>query len=173
MMGKKGRDKEFFKFVEGSVADKILARANHALTNLDPSQNPYLHYILKGEYGDVLPYSLRFENYEKIRQNLDKIEFRKESIEGFLNGYEGHIDAFNLSDIFEYMPQEDMDAMYDVMVSKSGEDARFAYWNMLAPRKSSHPLITTNQEDNMAFLLKDKAFFYSAFYLDKKKRCVG
>ncbi|MCL2353436.1 MAG: BtaA family protein, partial [Defluviitaleaceae bacterium] len=135
---------------------------------LDTSQNPYLHYILRGEYGNVYPYSMRRENYEKIRQNLDKIEFRKQSIEGFIDEYDGTINAFNLSDIFEYMPQEAMDALYENMLTKAADNARFAYWNMLAPRKANNPHITTDETKNEAFLLKDKAFFYSAFYLDHK-----
>jgi len=167
VMGKHGRDKEFFNFVEGSVADRILSRAKHALTNLDTSENPYLHYILYGEYKNVFPYSMRPENYEKIRANLDKIEFRKQSIEDFVENYDGIINAFNLSDIFEYMSQDGMDKLYDNMLSKSTIGTRFAYWNMLAPRKANNARIETDEQKNKEFLLKDKAFFYSAFYLDE------
>jgi len=167
VMGKHGRDKEFFKFVVGSVAARILSRAKHALTNLDTSENPYLHYILYGEYKNAFPYSMRPENYEKIRANLDKIEFRKQSIEDFIENYDGVIDAFNLSDIFEYMSQDGMDKLYDNMLSKSTVGTRFAYWNMLAPRSANNSRIETDEHKNREFLLKDKAFFYSAFYLDK------
>jgi len=167
IMGRLGRDKEFFKFVEGSVADRILSRTKHALTALDTSQNPYLHYILQGKYTNALPYSLRPENYEKIRNNLNKIEFRKQSIELFIATHDGIVNAFNLSDIFEYMSQEGMDELYNNMLSKAVIGTRFAYWNMLAPRKANNPRIVTNETNNKKFLLKDKAFFYSAFYLDE------
>jgi len=170
VMGRLGRDKEFFKFVEGSVADRILSRAKHALTTLDPSQNPYLQYILQGKFTMAFPYSLRPENYEKIRQNLDKIEFRKQSVEDCIASYDGVINAFNLSDIFEYMSQEGMDKLYNNMLSKSTVGTRFAYWNMLAPRRANNPRIETNERKNKEFLLKDKAFFYSAFYLDEVVR---
>jgi S-adenosylmethionine-diacylglycerol 3-amino-3-carboxypropyl transferase len=170
-MGRLGRDKEFFKFVEGSVADRILSRARHALSVLDTSQNPYLHYILYGEYTTVFPYSLRDENYNKIRNNLDKIEFRKVSIEQFAAEFDSEIHAFNLSDIFEYMTQEGMDALYETMLKKAAAGARFAYWNMLAPRRCSDELcekygVETDEEQNALYLLKDKAFFYNKFYLD-------
>ena len=171
MMGRLGRDKEFFKYVEGSVADRILSRTKHALAVLDASQNPYLHYILNGEYTTVFPYSLRAENYDKIRNNLDKIEFRKISIEQFIAEFDGELNVFNLSDIFEYMTQNGMDTLYETMLQKAAKDARFAYWNMLAPRKCSTALcekykIETDEEQNAQYLLKDKAFFYSRFYLD-------
>jgi len=174
VMGRLGRDKEFFKFVEGSVADRILSRAKHALTELDTSQNPYLHYIIKGEYRTAFPYSLREENYVHIRNNLDKIVFRKQSIEQFTAEFDGKINAFNLSDIFEYMTQNSMDTLYETMLQKASADARFAYWNMLAPRKCSDSLckkygVETDEQQNKQYLLKDKAFFYSKFYLDKVK----
>ncbi|MDR2913337.1 MAG: BtaA family protein [Tannerella sp.] len=172
VMGRLGRDKEFFKYVEGSVADRILSRTKQAITELDPSRNPYLHFILYGAYNSVLPYALREENYNKIRNNLDKIEFRQASIEKFVAEFDGELNVFNLSDIFEYMTQESMDALYGSMLQKAAAGARFAYWNMLAPRRCSDVLcerygVETNEEQNKSLLLKDKAFFYSKFYLDK------
>lgn len=51
VMGLLGRDPEFFRYVEGSVADRILARTRHALVVLEPARNPYLRWILTGEHG--------------------------------------------------------------------------------------------------------------------------
>ena len=172
VMGRLGRDKEFFKLVEGSVADRIKTRAKHALTELDTSQNPYLHFILNGEYiHTAFPYSLRRENYDIIRDNIDRIEFSKISIEQFIAEYDGEISAFNLSDIFEYMTQDGMDTLYETMLQKASSDARFAYWNMLVPRRCSRELcqkygVETDDVKNAEFLQNDKAFFYSKFYLD-------
>ena len=175
VMGRLGRDKEFFKFVEGSVASRILSRCKHALSTLDTSVNPYAHFILCGEYGMVFPYSLREENYGKIRENLDRIEFRKVSLEQFIAEFAGKINAFNLSDIFEYMTQDGANALYEAMLNKAVPGARFAYWNMLAPRKCSDKLcaqygVQTDERQNAEYLLRDKAFFYSKFYLDKVGR---
>lgn len=38
VMGRLGRDPAFFKYVEGSVADRILERTRHALTALNPAR---------------------------------------------------------------------------------------------------------------------------------------
>ena len=172
LMGRLGRDKEFFKYVEGSVADRILSRAKHALTVLDASDNPYLHYILNGEYSSAHPYALREENYEAIRRNLDNIEFHTESVESFIQRCNDKIDAANLSDIFEYMTQDAADAIYGELLKKAAPGARIAYWNMLAPRSCGEALrvkygVSTSEEDNARHLAGDKAFFYSKFYLDR------
>ena len=79
-MGRLGRDPSFFRYVEGSVADRILARTRHALTKLNPAENPYLQWILTGHHTTALPYALRPENFEAIRANLHRLEWRLQPI---------------------------------------------------------------------------------------------
>ena len=85
VMGWLGRDPEFFQYVDTGVADRLLDRARYALTVLDPTQNPYLQWILLGgQYGAVLPYALREENFALIRANLDSLEWHCTSVEEYL-----------------------------------------------------------------------------------------
>ena len=49
LVGRLGRDPEFFRYVQGSVSDRILSRARHALTVLPTHENPYLQFILNGQ----------------------------------------------------------------------------------------------------------------------------
>lgn len=175
VMGKLGRDKEFFKYVKGSVAKRILERVKYALTVLDPSLNPYLHYILYGRFifKTALPFALREENYKKIKENIEKIEFACKPMEEFIETVKEPINAFNLSDIFEYMTSQNMDLLYEMLLENAALGARFVYWNMLAPRKIGFNLakkynVKTNEDKNESFLNSDKAFFYSRFYLDTK-----
>ena len=70
------------------------------------------------------------------------------------------------------MTVDGMDTLYETMLQKTAKGARFAYWNMLAPRKCSSGLcekygVETDEDLNTQYLLKDKAFFYNKFYLDK------
>src|SRR5690606_28818523 len=74
VMGRLGRDPAFFQYVEGSVAQRIMARAEHALVELDPAANPYLQWILTGRFTAALPHALRAENFDAIRANLDRLE---------------------------------------------------------------------------------------------------
>ncbi len=174
VMGRLGRDKEFFKYVKTDVAANILKRTKHALTELDCSENPYLHYILRGRFDveKAMPYAFRRENFAAIKANIDRIEFLKLSIEEFAAEYDVKINAFNLSDIFEYMSPENMESLYERLLEVAADDARFAYWNMLAERSASEALcqqyhLRTDEEKNHSYLKQDKAFFYSKFYLDK------
>ena len=73
VMGRLGRDPEFFRYVEGSVSDRILQRTRHAITELETHNNPYLTYILTGNYGSSLPDYLHRERFDPIRNNLQNL----------------------------------------------------------------------------------------------------
>jgi len=169
-MGRLGRDPSFFAYVEGSVAERILSRARYALTDLDPAENPYLHWILMGVHGDALPYALRAENFDAIRNHLDCLEWHCQPIEDFLGVEKNAIDHFNLSDIFEYMSQDRYHQLLAQLVEAGRKGGRFAYWNMLAPRSRPDSMadrLKPLNELSSALHAQDKAFFYSAFVVEE------
>lgn len=171
VMGRAGRDPEFFRYVEGSVADRILARTRYALVNLNPAENPYLQWILCGTYRSALPFALREENFESIRRNLDCLEWRRQSLDDLLDeGSDGRFDRFNLSDIFEYMPRASFVSLLERIARRANPGARLAYWNMLAPRSRPDSLkarIASLPDRSRELFEKDKAWFYSAFVLEE------
>jgi S-adenosylmethionine-diacylglycerol 3-amino-3-carboxypropyl transferase len=175
LMGALGRDPEFFRYVEGSVADRILSRTRHALVTLDPSANPYLHWILTGTHGADLPYSLEKSRYETIRTALQQGRFRvvNSPIEDLLESEpSARFDAYNLSDIFEYMSDASTETLLRRLVSSSSKGARLAYWNMLAPRSrpaSMSDLLEPLEDLAQSCFAQDRAFFYSRFVVEEVK----
>jgi S-adenosylmethionine-diacylglycerol 3-amino-3-carboxypropyl transferase len=173
VMGALGRDPEFFKYVEGSVAERILDRTRHALAVLDPSANPYLHWILTGTHGEMLPAALEERNFAVIRNALAEGRFRIVSspIEALLESEpDRRYDAFNLSDIFEYMSGENTGALLDRIADASSIGARLAYWNMLAPRSRPESMagrLRPLPELAEEWFLRDRAFFYSKFIVEE------
>jgi len=169
LMGLLGRDPEFFRYVEGSVSERILKRTECALTELDPSANPYIQWILTGHHNGALPAALREENFERIRRNLDRLQWRWGSLEESL-GRAQKFDCFNLSDIFEYMSPASYEELLKLLVSSSRSGARLAYWNMLAPRHRPESLATFLRplaELSSQLFLRDQAFFYSALVVEE------
>ncbi|SHJ25993.1 S-adenosylmethionine-diacylglycerol 3-amino-3-carboxypropyl transferase [Rubritalea squalenifaciens DSM 18772] len=170
VMGRLGRDPSFFDYVEGSVADRILGRTKHALTELSPHDNPYLRWILNGCYGESLPHALREENFETIKANIDKFTIESRPLESLLTNGQEKFDAFNLSDIFEYMSEQNFRALLEQICSASNPGARLAYWNMLAPRSRPEDMADKLQslpELSEQLHLQDKAFFYSRFIVEE------
>ena len=135
VMGRLGRDPRFFKYAEGSVSDHIMQMAEHALVELDPSENPYLHWIVQSGYGDVLPHALRSENYELIRANLNRLEWQLADVQSYLDGAaQGSIHRFNFSDVFEYLSEDQSRRVFEEVVRVGCPGGRLAYWNMLVSR---------------------------------------
>jgi S-adenosylmethionine-diacylglycerol 3-amino-3-carboxypropyl transferase len=171
LLGWLGRDPSFFRYVEGSVADHLLGRARHALAVLDPAKNPYLVWILRGTHGEALPHALRAENFETIRNNLDRLEWHLDSLEALIDrGIVDRIDRANLSDIFEYMSAENTTALLSRLIAAAPPGARFAYWNMMVPRHGAEYLpdrLRPLTELSKELFLADKAFFYRDFVVEE------
>lgn len=177
-MGRLGRDPEFFRYVEGSVAERILGRARYAVTELAPHENPYLEYILTGTYRRALPHYLRPEVYAPLREALRHHPERLTLFEGPIDavaaaeaaGGGPGFDGFNLSDIFEYMDPATSEAVYARLLGAVRPGARFAYWNLLVPRRRPESAAARVRSlDDLAGCLfaRDQAFFYSAFVVEE------
>jgi len=168
MMGKLGRDPAFFAHVDGSLSDHVAGRLKHAIVDLDASQNPYLHWVLRGYHNDALPLPWREEHFETIGQRLDRLDIRQGSLEAFVASGE-KADGFNLSDIFEYMSEEVFNEVYASIISAANPQARLVYWNMMVPRRRPNALaqqIDTLTAEETSGKANDKAFFYSDFIVE-------
>ena len=171
VMGRMGRDPSFFTYVEGNVAERILARTRYALTELDTAANPYLQWILTGRHETALPYALRPEHFETIRANLDRLTWQCRPLEDFLaEAGENAIDRYNLSDIFEYMSPENYHGLLERLVRTGRPGGRLVYWNMLAPRtrpESMKDVLSTLDDVAAGLFQRDHAFFYSALVVEE------
>lgn len=171
MMGRLGRDPEFFRYVEGSVAERILARARYALTVLPTHANPYMEYILTGNFGRALPFYLRPDTFPAVHQGLDRLILFEGSVEEAAQAHRGEgFDGFNLSDIFEYIDPQNSAAIYGRLLDAARPGARFAYWNMLVPRRLSASFsgrVRFLEEESRDLFARDLAFFYSAFVVEE------
>lgn len=169
VMGRLGRDPAFFDHVEGSLADHVSRRLRHAGVDLDPSENPYLHWILKGTHGAALPLAWRPEHFDTIRDRVERLDLRCGALEAFVATGE-KADGFNLSDIFEYMPPEIFASVYGSILGAANPGARLVYWNMMVPRRvpaGLAPRVERLEAVEAVGKAGDKAFFYSDFVVER------
>jgi S-adenosylmethionine-diacylglycerol 3-amino-3-carboxypropyl transferase len=168
-MGWLGRDPAFFEHVTGRLSDHVRRRIDHAAIDLDPADNPYLHWILNGRHGDALPMPWRLEHFDTIRDRLNRIEIRPGALERFVATGE-KADGFNLSDIFEYMDAPTFAAVYGSIVDAAKPGCRLVYWNMMVPRrvpKAYRARVRRLQAVEDRGKAADKAFFYSDFVVEQ------
>ncbi|HEX2121550.1 MAG TPA: DUF3419 domain-containing protein, partial [Thermoanaerobaculia bacterium] len=114
-----------------------------------------------------LPRYLR--NLDAVRRNLDGLTLVRASIDEV----EGRFDGFYLSDIFEYVDPATTAAIYERLLDAANPGARFAYWNLLVPRRVPEALASRVNElrsEAEELFARDLAFFYSAFVLEEVKR---
>ena len=169
VMGKLGRDPEFLKEVKISVSDFILQQAKGNLSSKECQNNYYLQYILKGKFETELPHYARKENYEIIKTNINNITVFHGLAENAFHAYKG-FNKFNLSNIFEYMSPSIFQSVSDNLVKNSHSNSRFAYWNLMVPRKMSELNKNLSHLETASQLLskKDHTFFYSNFVIEEK-----
>ena len=171
VLGRMGRDPRLFRHARESVAEHLLARSRHALTELDPSANPYLAWILTGEHAQALPHALRPEHFALIRDNLDRLDWRCGALETLtIEELGGQVDRVNLSDVFEYLAPEESRALLEHIATLAHPGARLAYWNMIVPRRGvefAPGVVRTVPACGETLLRRDKAFFYREFIVEE------
>lgn len=170
-MGRLARDPAFFDHVEGPVSERILARTRRAMTELPVSSNPFLIYIMTGNYRPgAMPRYLRPEHTGVIRSRLDRIR----TVEGTVERADhGRFDGFNLSDIFEYMGPAEHERCYAALLDRAKPGARLAYWNLMTPR--SCPAAENHRVRQLTDLASslhadDRAWFYQCFHVEEVLR---
>jgi S-adenosylmethionine-diacylglycerol 3-amino-3-carboxypropyl transferase len=168
VMGRLGRDPAFFTHVDEAVpvSERILERTRHALTEIPTHSNPYLVYIMTGNFAPgALPAYLRPENTGRIRGRLDRVT----PLLGRADAAAGPFAGFNLSDIFEYMSEDEYRVAYRELAAQGEPGARIAYWNLLAPRGAPAELSAVRplRAEAEALHAVDRAWFYGAFHLDE------
>ena len=174
VMKRFGRDPSFFSHVgEESIGDRFRERARWAFTELPVRENPYVTWILAGDFRAtrLLPPYLQPGHYETIASRLDRLTLVPDELARHLGrAAAGSYDAFNLSDVFEYLSEEESAALFGSIARAGRSGARLCYWNLLVPR-SAPPALAGRlvAEDERAARLhrEDRAFFYHRLVIER------
>jgi S-adenosylmethionine-diacylglycerol 3-amino-3-carboxypropyl transferase len=170
-LGRLGRDPSFTRFADEPVWESLKRRIPNALVVQRPADNPYLQWILAGRFGSALPYALREENFERIRDNLGALEWHRGALEDVLEGLPARsLSGCNLSDIFEYMSRDGYEELLGRLARAGEPGCRLVYWNVVVRRQSPLALRTLlSPQRALADRLHraDKAFFYRDFIVEE------
>ncbi|GAC1478954.1 MAG: DUF3419 family protein [Gemmatimonadaceae bacterium] len=171
VLGRLGRDPRLFRHATDNVAEHLLGRVRHALAVLDPSENPYVDWILTGQHRHALPHALRPENFDAIREHLDRLEWHCAPLAAVGPHLAGErFDRANLSDVMEYMADDEARSLLDGLLDNARAGARIAYWNMIVPRHGADYLpqrLRPLQALSRSLFERDKAFFYRDFIVEE------
>ena len=168
VMGRLGRDPVFLDQVAVPVGRFIFLQAEKHLKSTQAQKNHFLRFTLTGNFGDQLPHYAREENFKLIKENLKALELKQGYAQIAARDL-GPFDLFNLSNIFEYLNREHYLEVSNRLLSQANPNARFAYWNLMVPRRMSEDFperLTYQQELSEKLTGEDLGFFYQRFLLD-------
>lgn len=167
------RDSYHFKTRGNNLTKEMKERIKYALTELPTNNNPYLEYIIRGNFHNSLPLFLKKENFEKIRRNLDKlIIFKGILIEALRKNSSVIFDGFNLSDIFDYMSYNRYIERIKQIKKQLKKGGRIVYWNNLILREPPESLefrLEKLKELSEHLFSQNKAFFYNSLNILEAK----
>jgi len=171
VLGTLGRDHSTFAHVHGAVAERLLARTRHALTELDPADNPYLQWICAGRHLTALPLALRPERFDVIRGRLDRLEWHCCTLDAWLARTAARsLQRCNLSDVFEYQSPSEYEGTLARLADAVTPGGRLVYWNLFAERhrpprlgERLRPLVDLAS----ALHHRDRAFFYGDLVVEE------
>jgi S-adenosylmethionine-diacylglycerol 3-amino-3-carboxypropyl transferase len=169
VMGKFGRDPKFLKQVAVPVSSFILDKAATHLGSTYSQSNYFLEYILTGKFSINLPHYVRKENFDSIKNNIEKLVV----FEGFAqDAFKKHkgFNKFNLSNIYEYLEPKIFETVVQNMMEHCKDNSTFCYWNLMVDRKMSevNSSLIYQKDKSKELQIKDKGFFYKNFIIETK-----
>jgi S-adenosylmethionine-diacylglycerol 3-amino-3-carboxypropyl transferase len=171
IMGLLGRNRHLFRYVDESIAGALPSRIRRGLVDASVHPNPYLEYLLCGNYVRFLPHYLQPDSYPAIRENIGKITLFRGDLRDALSGQGSRkFDGFNLSDIFEALSVEEYRRLRERLIERANPGARLVYWNMQVPREPDEH--TGAQASRCPRLMRrlhasDRVFFYRSLVIEE------
>ena len=169
VMGKYGRDPQFLKQVQVPVSQFIMEKAAAHLQSVHSTRNAFLQMIFTGNYQHSLPFYLRPENFDIIKANLQKLRIIQADARQVVE--QQPFDTYCFSNIFEYMPVAEFEALVNSWQTKIPSSSKLAFWNLMASRNFTET--APNHFGKIALrddlLQRDWGFFYNRFCLEEKR----
>lgn len=162
LMATFGRDPAYLKQVKVNVSEHALRQANEHLKSKTATQNPFLEYMIHGNFDQHLPHYARPENFDRIRDHLGKLELQNIAFSEITATY----DRMNCSNIFEYMDEETCLKHARLVCERLQPSGKVAYWNLMVERKLHDLFPEKLQTQPIDF--PDTGFFYRSFHLDMR-----
>jgi S-adenosylmethionine-diacylglycerol 3-amino-3-carboxypropyl transferase len=170
LLGRYARSGDAFRCVPASdIGSTLLGRARFGLTTSAIAENHFLQYILTGRYANLESSHayLSPANFSHLKERISLIEMVEDNVAEFLRTVPpGSLSAFNLSDVFEYLNDEEFTALLGQLLRAGRQSARLAFWTVFVPRSIPGSFRDCIMPNPLPFGVKpwhDRGFFYQSF----------
>jgi S-adenosylmethionine-diacylglycerol 3-amino-3-carboxypropyl transferase len=170
-------DKAFYKYLEPTFSFEKYYRSavRKAVTELPAKENYFLAYILSGNYFiDNLPVYLKKENYNFIRDHVDRIKMVTSGCQEYLRSLpRDTISKFNFTNIFEWMSIEEFTLLLLETLRTAKNGAVITYRNHLVTRNRPEMFadqIIPDMKLSIELQKRDRSFIYKAYVVERIKK---
>ena len=170
-------DKSFYKYIDTKFSFERYYRSavKRAVTELPVKDNYFLAYILMGNYfKDNLPPYLKKENYDLIRNRVNRIKTVTSGCLEYLKGIPSDtISKFNFTNIFEWISSEEFVVLLKETLRTAKDGAILTYRNHLVTRNRPESIADQIIPDiNLSVKLHetDRSFIYKAYVVERIKK---
>ena len=167
---------EQYRLVNGrhDMYEYVKERVDYAMTKVPAYDNYFLSQALTGKFrGNRVPPYLLEENFETLRNNLDRVLVVNGWLGPFLDTQPaGSINKFNLLDIFDWMQPQVMEATLQSVLRAAAPGATLIYRSgsyQLDPPASVLKRVERNDELAARLFATDRSTTYGSFYILKVK----
>ncbi|MCQ2417806.1 MAG: BtaA family protein [Oscillospiraceae bacterium] len=168
VMGKLGRDLSCYDYVSEKEhsGNDIRERFIYGVSHTSNISNAYLNYIVTGNYTPLaMPVYLQKRNYEVIRNRLDALQLVHSDLQNLeIKG----VQFANLSDIFEYMSEDEFAENIEILTDMMDRGGRMAYWNMQNRRYPGTGMLMWDEARSKTLFTQNRSWFYRDFRLYRK-----
>jgi S-adenosylmethionine-diacylglycerol 3-amino-3-carboxypropyl transferase len=168
-------DPAFYQYVDGSGLSRDLrARAERCMTTLPIRSNYFLSWILRGHYADDevgRPAYLGAAAASALQEHRPRLQSHHTDIRTFLRTMpDSSGDKFYLSNVCEWMPDEEMGPFFAEVCRVARDGATVCYRALIAdrPRPSSvERLFDEDRAHSAELAARDRAFLNVGFHVMK------
>jgi len=138
----KGRDPRLLKYAEETGGQAFYNRLMEQVRSTLVSTNFYFRFFFFGPENlpeDILPPCYRKENYEFLKEQLNKLQVVKgEAVDYLLSQAAVAINKASLSNIFEYTSHDEFENVCKALAESPHHHLRLVFWNLLNTQ-GEHP----------------------------------
>lgn len=166
-----------YQYININIGKSLKKSLENFLTFNDLSSNWYVQKIYYGRY-ELLPPFLRSDNFQYIKDNLDKVVFVEKDILNFLKeNKDCSIDKINLSDIFDWCSREEYSQILQEAYRVLSPNGIIFYWEFFVSRELPKNMINKyeilNEKANKIHERDNIPFYHRIVILKKRKGFVA
>lgn len=162
-----------FKYTEMKIfSDQYLQRLESNIFNVPIISNYFLHYCLMGSFSKSLPIYLQEESYKILKKNkIHNLSIIRSDILTHLKSTPANsYSKYNLSDIFEALSDQEIDALWGEIIRTAKKGAIVVYWDNLLPRpvpSRFSGIVKVEKPLERKLFQQDRVFFYGGLHIYK------